>query len=719
MWSLFDPKEVPELVDLYGEEFAEAYRQAEQAGPLRQAGPGPRPLRPDDAHAGRDRQRLDDASRTPSNRTCQPDRPRPATSCTSPTCAPRSSRSPTTTTPRCATSARSTSAASSSRRRRRPRLRAPRPGRPHRGPLPRPGDRHQLLPDRRGRPVQRGLAPGRASASWASRTCSSRCACRSTRAEAPALSRPHHRGDLLPRPGRVDRAGRGPRPPPALRRDPRRRRAAAVRPVGRRADRPRPLGRRCGPASPSTGCATRCSSPSPRRPPSPRSPAATSASSRRSPTCSSARRCRASSSRSTRYLVRDLQALGLWDRAGRPAQAGRGLDPGHRRHPRRPQGALPHGVGAPACARSSTWPPSAAPFIDQSQSLNLFVESPTIGKLSSMYLHAWKQGLKTTYYLRSRPATRIASTTARTPRPPPSPDADARGLLAREPRDAARPANDASYSTADLAARARRPVRRGRRPAPVTTAARPAPARGRCSTRARPHAAADALPGFYDMYRDAIRNTWTVEEIDFSDDLVDLRPQARPAERHLINRLVAFFATGDSIVANNLVLNLYKHINAPEARLYLSPPALRGGAARPVLPDPARHLPARPGRARPGVRRHREHPVDPGQGRVLLQVDGLDRAQLDQLEHQATTAASSCSTSSASPPASRACSSSPPSPTCTSSARRACSTGWPRAPTGCSATSAMHMNFAFAWSTRPRGGARPVRRRPRPPGAPR
>ena len=50
-------------------------------------------------------------------------------------------------------------------------------------------------------------------------------------------------------------------------------------------------------------------------------------------------------------------------------------------------------------------------FIDQSQSLNLFMESPTIGKLSSMYIHAWKQGLKTTYYLRSRPATRINKTT--------------------------------------------------------------------------------------------------------------------------------------------------------------------------------------------------------------------------------------------------------------------------------------------------------------------
>ena len=50
-------------------------------------------------------------------------------------------------------------------------------------------------------------------------------------------------------------------------------------------------------------------------------------------------------------------------------------------------------------------------FIDQSQSLNLFVQSPNIGKLSSMYMYAWKKGLKTTYYLRSRPATEIAKTT--------------------------------------------------------------------------------------------------------------------------------------------------------------------------------------------------------------------------------------------------------------------------------------------------------------------
>jgi ribonucleoside-diphosphate reductase beta chain len=77
-------------------------------------------------------------------------------------------------------------------------------------------------------------------------------------------------------------------------------------------------------------------------------------------------------------------------------------------------------------------------------------------------------------------------------------------------------------------------------------------------------------PAFYEMYRDAIKNTWTVEEIDFGIDLNDLRHKLSAADRHLIERLVAFFATGDSIVANNLVLNLYQHINAPEARMYLS-----------------------------------------------------------------------------------------------------------------------------------------------------
>ena len=76
-------------------------------------------------------------------------------------------------------------------------------------------------------------------------------------------------------------------------------------------------------------------------------------------------------------------------------------------------------------------------------------------------------------------------------------------------------------------------------------------------------------PAFFEMYRAAIKNTWSVEEVDFAGDVADLAKMT-PAERHLVRRLIAFFATGDSIVANNLVLNLYRHVNAPEARMYLS-----------------------------------------------------------------------------------------------------------------------------------------------------
>ncbi|HZN11873.1 MAG TPA: ribonucleotide-diphosphate reductase subunit beta, partial [Blastocatellia bacterium] len=60
-------------------------------------------------------------------------------------------------------------------------------------------------------------------------------------------------------------------------------------------------------------------------------------------------------------------------------------------------------------------------------------------------------------------------------------------------------------------------------------------------------------PVFYEMYRDAIRNTWTVDEVDLTRDLEDLA-RIGPGERLLVERLVAFFATGDSIVGNNVAL---------------------------------------------------------------------------------------------------------------------------------------------------------------------
>jgi ribonucleoside-diphosphate reductase beta chain len=76
-------------------------------------------------------------------------------------------------------------------------------------------------------------------------------------------------------------------------------------------------------------------------------------------------------------------------------------------------------------------------------------------------------------------------------------------------------------------------------------------------------------PQFFKLYKDSIKNIWTTEEIDFSIDYEHLRDKLNPKEAHLIKRLVAFFATADNLVAHNLVLNFYKHINSPEYRMFL------------------------------------------------------------------------------------------------------------------------------------------------------
>ena len=112
-----------------------------------------------------------------------------------------------------------------------------------------------------------------------------------------------------------------------------------------------------------------------------------------------------------RYLVEELKTLGLWTPDIRDAiKLAEGSIQGIAAIPERlrqiyrtvwelPQKAL---IDL-AAARGA--------YIDQSQSLNLFMENPNIGQLSSMYMYAWKSGIKTTYYLRSRPATKIAKTT--------------------------------------------------------------------------------------------------------------------------------------------------------------------------------------------------------------------------------------------------------------------------------------------------------------------
>ena len=118
-----------------------------------------------------------------------------------------------------------------------------------------------------------------------------------------------------------------------------------------------------------------------------------------------------------RYLVRELQQRNLWNEsmANRVKMA---------------EGSIQDVEGMPDDLKEvyrTAWEvpmrslidmaADRGAYIDQSQSLNLFMESPTIGKLSSMYLHAWKSGVKTTYYLRSRPATRINKTTTGGPTP--------------------------------------------------------------------------------------------------------------------------------------------------------------------------------------------------------------------------------------------------------------------------------------------------------------
>ncbi|MDQ0406248.1 ribonucleoside-diphosphate reductase subunit alpha [Streptomyces sp. NPDC000349] len=113
------------------------------------------------------------------------------------------------------------------------------------------------------------------------------------------------------------------------------------------------------------------------------------------------------------YLVNELKRLGVWDARTREAlrEANGSVQefswiPSDVRALYRTAWEIPQrGLIDMAVART--------PYLDQAQSLNLFLETPTIGKLSSMYAYAWKQGLKTTYYLRSRPATRIARAAGR------------------------------------------------------------------------------------------------------------------------------------------------------------------------------------------------------------------------------------------------------------------------------------------------------------------
>ncbi|MBX3182618.1 MAG: ribonucleoside-diphosphate reductase subunit alpha [Polyangiaceae bacterium] len=140
-----------------------------------------------------------------------------------------------------------------------------------------------------------------------------------------------------------------------------------------------------------------------------------------------------------RYLVSELKLLGLWSEETRAAL-------------KRAEGSVAQLSALPESLRRiyrTAWElpmrslidmaADRGAFIDQSQSLNLFIENPNIGQLSSMYFYAWKKGLKTSYYLRSRPATRIAHTTAKESAPEQASDPEgsphaARGYTPEPPR---------------------------------------------------------------------------------------------------------------------------------------------------------------------------------------------------------------------------------------------------------------------------------------------
>lgn len=112
-----------------------------------------------------------------------------------------------------------------------------------------------------------------------------------------------------------------------------------------------------------------------------------------------------------RYLVQELKQLGLWSETMRTQiKLAEGSIQGVKEIPEEVRSIYRTVWEIPMRSLIDMAADRGA-FIDQSQSLNLFAESPNIGRLSSMYMYAWKRGIKTTYYLRSRPATRIAKTT--------------------------------------------------------------------------------------------------------------------------------------------------------------------------------------------------------------------------------------------------------------------------------------------------------------------
>ena len=329
-----------------------------------------------------------------------------------------------------------------------------------------------------------------------------------------------------------------------------------------------------------------------------------------------------------------------------------------------------------------------------------------------MYLHAWKSGLKTTYYLRSRPATRINQTTTAGPTPAARRlTAPARGARCRH-----RPGRSATRRPWPARSRTPRPARPAtdadrRGPTQVALAEQPLPERDAIDEQVahaghrphrhprpglQPHAAADALPGLSTRCtatpsatpgrsrRSTSPTTWSTCTASCcrpsSTSSTAWSPSSPPATRSCPTTSCSTSTSTSTPRGAACTCRASCSKRRQHVQFYLT-------LLDNYIPDLAERDEAFAAIENiPSIRR---------QGRVLLPVDRLDPAPRPPRD-RGRPAGRSCSTSSASPPASRACSSSPRSRTCTSCARKGRLNGLAAGTNWVFRDESAHMNFAFA-----------------------
>lgn len=73
-------------------------------------------------------------------------------------------------------------------------------------------------------------------------------------------------------------------------------------------------------------------------------------------------------------------------------------------------------------------------------------------------------------------------------------------------------------------------------------------------------------PDIYKLYKESLASFWTVEECDLTQDTFDWKEKLNDNERYFLKNILAFFASSDGIVNENLAINFYNEIQIPEAR---------------------------------------------------------------------------------------------------------------------------------------------------------